>query len=502
MRSYILMLLLFLFGAIKAQRDPFLDKKYKEMLFVYDRSSVQIDRHLYVDTFCVHYPLLLKGGTDVQYDSKGNYKIDPNGMIRCDFNYEELTSKGIYKLRINDPEYISRLNLSNLEELMIYDPSPKDINWKKFPNLKRVHVHEIMDEGRRGYLEYRDLYQLFELRNIRELYIDVSPEVNFIPETCLRNKQLEYLTIFNYEENIFYPISFIKDDKIQIQFSQLNAGHPDNILFGSLGILIIGHPTEFKYVPNEKDQWKAWENNKEKIYKENKAKVAQVNYRGPETGRYLLYYTNGQKLAEGEFKENLPVGKWMLWYDNGKVYEERHYENGIETGTWVKYKESGDTAYTLTFDKGKIASSKRSFQNLEYYEFNKFNVLAQGTWELKYDSIGRPVSGVVKAYYPGTNRIAVEQIYEEMDSMYMSYTYAPAVCLKSSLKLKEDIDIGQFSFDYCWCSMTSGYYLVYDENGKIQYKVHMKGDKRNGLFIKYNEKGDIVKQVEYKQGVY
>lgn len=47
-------------------------------------------------------------------------------------------------------------------------------------------------------------------------------------------------------------------------------------------------------------------------------------------GKYVSYYPNGKKKAEGRFKNNYRDGKWLLWNQNGQLVAERNYINPFE----------------------------------------------------------------------------------------------------------------------------------------------------------------------------
>ena len=42
---------------------------------------------------------------------------------------------------------------------------------------------------------------------------------------------------------------------------------------------------------------------------------------------HLIWYENGQKYEEGEFKNGKREGRWMRWYENGQK-KERELRNG------------------------------------------------------------------------------------------------------------------------------------------------------------------------------
>ena len=47
-------------------------------------------------------------------------------------------------------------------------------------------------------------------------------------------------------------------------------------------------------------------------------------------GKYVSYYPNKQKKAEGNFAENQRIGKWTAWDSTGKMVMQREYKNNFE----------------------------------------------------------------------------------------------------------------------------------------------------------------------------
>ncbi len=55
-----------------------------------------------------------------------------------------------------------------------------------------------------------------------------------------------------------------------------------------------------------------------------------VNYQKTEgrfNGKYVSYYSNGQKKSEGTFENNMRAGTWSVWDTNGRLRIKRKYEN-------------------------------------------------------------------------------------------------------------------------------------------------------------------------------
>jgi len=62
---------------------------------------------------------------------------------------------------------------------------------------------------------------------------------------------------------------------------------------------------------------------------------------GKKEGLYLLWDINGQKRSEGNFKNGKEDGSWLTWYANGKMKNKINYKNGRFDGLAVSWYENG-----------------------------------------------------------------------------------------------------------------------------------------------------------------
>jgi antitoxin component YwqK of YwqJK toxin-antitoxin module len=71
-------------------------------------------------------------------------------------------------------------------------------------------------------------------------------------------------------------------------------------------------------------------------------------------GLWTAWYPNGQKEAEGEYKEDVPVGKFAWWYENGQKQAEGIYNDGQENGTWITWHPNGLKESQVVYAGGQI----------------------------------------------------------------------------------------------------------------------------------------------------
>jgi antitoxin component YwqK of YwqJK toxin-antitoxin module len=54
-----------------------------------------------------------------------------------------------------------------------------------------------------------------------------------------------------------------------------------------------------------------------------------------------IWYETGQKMIEGNFKDEKEEGIFTRWYENGKKESKGMYRNGEQEGEWTYYNKEG-----------------------------------------------------------------------------------------------------------------------------------------------------------------
>jgi antitoxin component YwqK of YwqJK toxin-antitoxin module len=83
-------------------------------------------------------------------------------------------------------------------------------------------------------------------------------------------------------------------------------------------------------------------------------------------GFYREFFPNGQKFAEGQYKNGKQQGEWTYWHENGQVCRKVNYQDGQPNGSWDVMNAEG------------VVIAKRSFKNGK----------RDGTWVV-YDKTGK-----------------------------------------------------------------------------------------------------------------
>ena len=74
-----------------------------------------------------------------------------------------------------------------------------------------------------------------------------------------------------------------------------------------------------------------------------------------EDGKWIEWYSNGQKKEEQTFKNKEEGGTVSLWYDNGQKWKEGTYKTGGQReGTWTWWHMNGQKSYERIYENGVL----------------------------------------------------------------------------------------------------------------------------------------------------
>lgn len=74
---------------------------------------------------------------------------------------------------------------------------------------------------------------------------------------------------------------------------------------------------------------------------------------GMKTGEWKALYSNGTKLFNGEYLNDIPINNHTYYFPNGKVKEIGSYLRGEKEGEWKKYNETGVVTITTFYKNGE-----------------------------------------------------------------------------------------------------------------------------------------------------
>lgn len=197
-----------------------------------------------------------------------------------------------------------------------------------------------------------------------------------------------------------------------------------------------------------------------------------VKKSGEKDGFWIYYYSSGEKLSEGFYRNNKKYGEWNYYYKNGYLESEGIYgSDGKEDGVWKEYNENGMLREETHFSNG----------------------LYDGTFKAYNDSGVIVIQGnYIEDYEDG------EWLYQIGDHTEYG-TYIDGLKSgewKSYYNKKQLVFKGNFQN-----GLPVGKHLYWYENGNLKRVGEYISGRREGEWLYYSKKGSLLMVVEYNNGL-
>ena len=182
--------------------------------------------------------------------------------------------------------------------------------------------------------------------------------------------------------------------------------------------------------------------------------------------REIGYYQNKNESYKGGFKDGVRAGKWEYWYENGKLFASTEVTNSIATQKWQ----------ILKPDQTPYYDESHQLAVVEIY----------------------PNGSPYHCIYSKPNDILRKELF-----FYPSYTIQMQGSSANNLR--------QGNWNYWYENgnrWSEGYFIdgendsirnVWYENGNKRYEGFYKNGKEAGIWKFYDEKGILVKEVDYNK---
>jgi len=184
-----------------------------------------------------------------------------------------------------------------------------------------------------------------------------------------------------------------------------------------------------------------------KTYKESKGKLELV--------KLVSWHRNGQKEAEGTFKDGKLDGKHTSWYENGQKLLKGTFKDGKEDGLWTYYTEVGNGKYEVTFKAGIYTTAVFT------------------------DSLGIDYTGMPITDEPEQDGIILFQDDEGGEYDFSKFPKVFATVKDGKPK---------------------GLIIEWYENGQKESEVTFKDGEQDGLWTEWRENGQKKEEKTYKDG--
>ena len=67
------------------------------------------------------------------------------------------------------------------------------------------------------------------------------------------------------------------------------------------------------------------------------------------------WHCNGEKCAQGEYRDGKQHGHWIYWWPNGKKAQEGEYRDGSKRGRWMYWEDDGNEIGFVEHQENKPA---------------------------------------------------------------------------------------------------------------------------------------------------
>lgn len=196
-----------------------------------------------------------------------------------------------------------------------------------------------------------------------------------------------------------------------------------------------------------------------------------IDTSGLRQGDWTLFYPEGEKRAEGKYKNNNRVGEWSFLFENGNLEQKGNYKKGKPDGKWQWFYETGELlreeTYEDGYEQGKAYELTISGDTIYCGKFEYGQ--KHGNW---YYSIG---DEYIKGKYK----------YDQKDGIWEHY-YFPEMQLKQKGLFTQGKEQEKHKFYY--------------PSGKLKEQGEYLSGNRDGTWRFYDQDGNLKTTITYSFG--
>lgn len=208
-------------------------------------------------------------------------------------------------------------------------------------------------------------------------------------------------------------------------------------------------------------------------------------------GLWYGYYPSGQLKHEITYKGNRPDGPAKFYYEDGKISEQGIWKINKWVGDYKYYHENGSLAYDWKYNE----SGKRTGEQKYYY--------SDGSLMIKGDWTDGKKQGMLTEYHPdGSIKSEMNFIDGRIDvPSIKEYQIAEKPSKKQIAPKLQEVKESQETSGKVGTFTQTGYYVTYNEFKKVDREGDfVKGKFMNGKRYLYNDEGQLVRTLIYKEG--
>lgn len=204
-----------------------------------------------------------------------------------------------------------------------------------------------------------------------------------------------------------------------------------------------------------------------------------------------FYHPNGQVSSEGIIRDGKPDGYWKTYYVTGIINSEGLRINFQLDSTWTFYTQTGDIDKRINYKYGKKNGYSFSYNN---------------------ENPSKPLV-ISKELYVNDKREGISYYYFNNGNIKEEITYAQGIKQGSGREFDEKgniITLFEYHDNFLIARQRinrfdamgrkQGDWIIFYPTGKVSKEMRYIDDKLEGLYKEFNESGNLILSLKYKEG--
>lgn len=211
--------------------------------------------------------------------------------------------------------------------------------------------------------------------------------------------------------------------------------------------------------------------------------LAQIDTSDP--GFKKFYHDNGQVSSMGVIEDGKPNGYWKTFYTDGTLKSEGNRKNFKLDSTWKFYNENGNLSMIINYKEGNKHGKKINYSDEEIIKENLKNGVKDG-WKKIYfkDSTLKR-----KVYFKKGKKDGYEKVYNKIGRLISLLKFDNGFLVSREFINRKDKQ-----------GRKQGTWKTFYPDGDIKFSGNYLDGKKNGIFKKYDKKGNLVSIEKYEKG--
>ncbi|MCX6258214.1 MAG: hypothetical protein NTW49_10025 [Bacteroidia bacterium] len=194
-------------------------------------------------------------------------------------------------------------------------------------------------------------------------------------------------------------------------------------------------------------------------------------------------------------KKGKPDGYWKSYYENGQLKSEGNRKNYLLDSIWIFYNDKGDTTEKINYLYGVKNGYSYGYECKQKAGIRRCNVIYK---ELYVNDLRQSHS----YYYYDNGKLHMEVMFRDNKKHGSAWEYDENGMLITLLEYRNDYVVSMEKINRKdERGFKQGSWKDFYPNGKIKIEANYLNDNLHGQYKAYDEKGKIIKNARYENGV-